>query len=463
MTGVERDLGRIGVTAPVLRVPHHHAHAASARLALPDGEAAVLTADGMGEWTTAASWRVTPHELVRLAHAAYPHSPGKAYSAVTAWLGFRPESEEGKTMGLAAYGDPESPEAAFARALLRPDERRILRVALGRFSFPTGSPRLYGRLFLETLGPARAPGEPLRPADASVARGLQDAVEEVFGRAAERLLERTGATHLGLAGGLFLNCALNGAIARRVRARVSPSVAGDAGAAWGAAAVAHARAAGTPAAPLTTLRLGHRIGAFEAQAAVQGRGAVRHADEDALAHAVARRLAEGCIVGVARGAAEFGPRALGGRSVLASPRRTQLRDEVNRRKGREAWRPLAPVVREGETRWFEDLADSPWMIRTFRATAEARARLPGIVHADGTARVQTVARSGDPFLVALLRHLEALGEPPAVINTSLNRPGEPIANTALEALAAAEAMGLDALAVDLWLLDLPPRSRPPQG
>jgi carbamoyltransferase len=162
---------------------------------------------------------------------------------------------------------------------------------------------------------------------------------------------------------------------------------------------------------------------------------------------VARRLAAGETVAVARGRAEFGPRALGGRSVLASPTTTQRRDRLNALKGREAWRPLAPVVRDDASRWFHDLRPSPHKILTFVATDTARREIPGAVHADGTARVQTVGPGGDPFLRALLEALEANDHPPAVLNTSLNRPGEPIADTADQAVAAARAMRLDAIVV----------------
>jgi carbamoyltransferase len=154
------------------------------------------------------------------------------------------------------------------------------------------------------------------------------------------------------------------------------------------------------------------------------------------------------VVGVARGRAEFGPRALGGRSVLASPTSTAKRDDVNARKGREAWRPLAPIVREEDSRYFTLPGPSPHMITTGLATDEAKQRIPGVVHVDGTARVQTVARGGDPFLRALLDALEVLGAPPVVINTSLNRRGEPIVDTAEQAFAAAKAMGLDALVLE---------------
>jgi carbamoyltransferase len=448
MARIACRLRDVGIAAPLHRVPHHLAHAASASLVLHGEPGVVLTADGMGEWTTAATWAFDGRTFRRLRRAVYPHSAGKVYAAVTAWLGFRAESDEGKTMGLAAYGDPDAPGATFTRSLLRPDARRILRVDTGSFGYPWGEARLFGDAFLDRLGPARSPDAPLRPGDADVARGVQDAVEDVFFAAARLALEQTGAGQLAVAGGIFLNCALNGHLHRALDARILPfPVAGDAGAAWGAAAWVHRRLTGRAAAPLSTLRLGTDL-------ALPATGPEGSVADDELARTVASRIAAGAIVGVARGRAEFGPRALGARSILASPCSTEMRDRLNRHKGRESWRPLAPVVRAGGTAFFREATDSPWMILTFPATARGREALPGAVHADGTARVQTVDRERAPFLHAVLDALEARGHPAAVLNTSLNRPGEPIVDTAEEAMKAARAMRLDALVVGDTLHDL---------
>lgn len=458
MASLERRLVERGIRAPVHRVPHHLAHAASAALVLPDATGAFVTADGMGEWTTATIGRVIGGVPTALAHANYPHSPGKAYSAVTSWLGFRAEADEGKTMGLAAYGDPGSRAAEFTRSLLRPDARTLLRADTSKFDFPWGRTRLYGEAFLRELGPARRDGEPLRAGDADAARGIQDAVEAFALAAARRVLAETGAGALGLAGGLFLNCAMNGRLARETPVPVHPfPVAGDAGAALGAAALVHRRATGMPAAPLSTLRLGTDVTAADA-AATLAEGSDVVLDDPTLAREVARRLARGELVGVCRGRAEFGPRALGGRSVLARADDPSVRDRLNDQKGRERWRPVAPVVREAElARWFEAPRPSPHMITTLRVNAAgASGPLRGAVHADGTARVQSVTADDEPFLAAVLAEGRALGLE-AILDTSLNRRGEPIVDTAPEALEAARAMGLDALVVADRVRDLRPR------
>ncbi len=456
MGSLEARLRAFGIRAPVHRVRHHEAHAASAALVLPGASGAVVTADGMGEWDTAALWRVADGVPTRLSTASYPDSPGKVYAAVTAWLGFRAEADEGKTMGLAAYGDPRGAAARFTRTLLRPDPERLLRVDLDRLGFPWGEARLYGDAFVEALGPARRPEEALRAGDADAARGVQDAVEEFALAAARRVLEATGARALGLAGGLFLNCALNGRLARELSVPVHPfPAAGDAGAALGAAALVHRRETGAPARPITSLRLGGAIEAADARRVLDAASDLE-LDEGTLARAVAERLARGALVGVARGRAEFGPRALGGRSVLARADDPAVRDRLNDRKGRERWRPVAPVLLEADLpRWFDDPRPSPHMITTLRVNAAGReGPLRGAVHADGTARVQSVARDDDPFLYALLGETASRGVP-VLLDTSLNRRGEPIVETAEEALAAAVAMRLDAIVVGNRLRDLP--------
>lgn len=459
MARAEDTLAELGIEAPVQRVPHHRAHAASARLVLPDGEGLVLTADGMGEWSTATTW-LAANGLQSLRKSSFPHSAGKAYAAVTQWLGFTPERDEGKTMGLAGYGDPSAAEARALASCLGHDASRLLHVDLAWFAFQFGEATRYGRNMVERLGPPRLPSAPLEDRHRHAARGIQTAVE----RWAEDALrhecaQRPSAGNVGVAGGLFLNCALVGVLQRALQVPIHPfPVAGDAGAAWGAAAHVYEQLAGTRAAPLGSLRLGTEIGSAEVDETCRGRKASAHLDVTALAAAVVDRLARGRIVGVARGRSELGPRALGGRSVLALPRSIEVRDEVNRRKGREAWRPLAPIVREGDDSWFEGLQASPYMIRTFRATARARREAPGIVHVDGTARVQTVGSGADDdaFLGQLLAGLAARGLPDILLNTSLNRPGEPLVERAREALATAEAIGLDALVLGDRLLELSP-------
>ena len=464
MRSIERRVRELGIAAPVRRVPHHAAHAASAALVVPSASGPVLTADGMGEWTTAAHWRVDHGVPTCLRAATYPHSPGKAYAAVTAWLGFRPEADEGKTMGLAALGDPHAPAARFTRSLLVAGPDGLPRVDVAKFGFPWGEARLWGDAFLKALGPPRRADEPLRPGDADAARGIQDAVEALSLAALERVGAEPGEV-VGAAGGLFLNCAMNGRLAiaarERLRCAFQPfPVAGDAGAAVGAAALVHRTATGRPADPVTTLRLGTAVSPDEAWTLLGPRGG-RRFDLPDLAAEVARRVADSRLVGVARGRAELGPRALGGRSVLARADDPATRDRLNDHKGRERWRPVAPVLLEEDlARGFDPVFPSRFMITTLRARAEAASgALRGVVHTDGTARVQSVTDADEPFFAGVLRALAPLGHL-AVTNTSLNRRGEPIVNDAAQALAAAEAMRLDALVAEDVLIDFVPFPSP---
>ncbi len=455
MRGLEGHLRSEGFTAPVHRIPHHLAHAASAALALPAGTGGIITADGMGEWTTAATWRADAYRPQRLRRAVYPHSPGKAYAAVTQWLGFVPESGEGKTMGLAAYGDATSSRYLRALDLLAYDDASLCRVPRGMYGFPWGASQLYGSRFLAAFGPACAGADALAEGGADVALGMQHAIERWAWLATRDLGTPENSFALGAAGGLFLNCAMNGTLrelhARHGRTFQPFPVAGDAGAAWGAAAEVQRRLGAAPATRLGSLYVGHDITAAEASTVGEGAGFVRHDDVASLANAAAERIAAGEVLAVARGRAEFGPRALGNRSVLASPTTRASRDRVNERKGREGWRPVAPIVRLEDTRWFEGQVASRYMILTFEATEQAKREIPGVIHEDGTARVQTVAEGENDFVRALLDALEARGHPPVVINTSLNRRGEPIVNTAEQALTAARAMKLDGVVVGDWM------------
>jgi len=432
-----RDLRAAGIDAPVRYVDHHFAHAVQAHRFGPSDDAALLTADGMGEWTTTALWQAEPFR--RLAARTYPHSLGKVYAAVTQHLGFVPDADEGKTMGLAAYGGTDL--VAPFRELLRADPDRLYRVALEGFAYPRGRTRMAGAPFDRRFGPPRAPDGPLEPRHADLARAVQEVTEEVVLAVAQDLRARTGADHLGLAGGLFLNCALNGRLAREAgfRSVFAFPAAGDAGAAAGAAAFV----AKMPRTGLETAYLGDGFDLPAIDAALDGRR-FRFAADPAAAAAAA--LAEGRIVGWFSGRMEFGPRALGARSILADPRDPAIKDRLNRTvKFREDFRPFAPaVLAEHADAWFEDVSASPFMLFTFRVRPEARGRIPGVVHEDGTARVQTVAPRASPFR-RLLEAFAARTDTPVVLNTSFNVRGEPIVRTPAEALACFDRTAIDVL------------------
>ncbi len=449
IANLPRDLADAGIRAPVAHVEHHFAHAVQAHRFGPEDEAAILTADGMGEWTATATWRAGREGLARIAERSYPQSLGKVYAAVTQHLGFRPDADEGKTMGLAPYGRP-----AFVRAfrgIVRPDPLRLYRIDLEAFDYPRGRTNMAGTPFARRFGPAREPEAPIEPRHEDLAHAAQAVLEETLVEVARGLKGR----HLGLAGGLFLNCALNGRLAREASFDslfVFPA-AGDAGAAAGAAAWV----AGMERTELKDALLGDAFDARATNAALEGRAARTVADAPAAA---ARAIAEGKVVGWFQGRMEFGPRALGARSILADPRDPEIKDRLNRTvKFREAFRPFAPaVLEESATEWFLSPRPSPFMLLVFQVRPERRATIPGVVHVDGTARVQTVGQGTGPFR-RLLEAFAARTGVPLVLNTSFNVRGEPIVRTPAEAITCFDRSGIDVLVMGDRLLE----KRGPRG
>jgi len=443
-----RDLAEVGVTAPLEHVEHHFAHAVEALRFGPRDEAAILTADGMGEWTAAATWRADSRGIAAISERSYPQSLGKVYAAVTQHLGFRPDADEGKTMGLAPYGRATLMPAF--REILGPDPERLYRIDLEAFAYPRGRTVMAGAPFARRFGPAREPEAPIERRHEDLAFAAQAALEETLLDVSRRLPRGASPSsseggHLGLAGGLFLNCALNGRIAREAgfdSLFVFPA-AGDAGAAAGAAAWV----AGMERTEIRHAFLGDGFDAHAISKALEGRGARTVADPSALA---AGALADGKVVGWFQGRMEFGPRALGARSILADPRDPSIKDRLNREvKFREAFRPFAPsVLEEHAADWFLSPRPSPFMLLTFSVRPERRAEIPGVVHVDGSARVQTVGR--DPEILPFRRLIEAFRARtgvPLLLNTSFNVRGEPIVRTPAEALACFDRSGIDLLVV----------------
>ena len=444
VAGLADDLKEIGIVAPVHHIDHHLAHAVQAHRFGPADNAALLTVDGMGEWTAAAIWQAAGDRPTLLRSRSFPHSVGKFYSAITQHLGFRPESGEGKTMGLAPYGRDRLVDAM--RTILQPDAERLYRVDLDAFDYPWGRARMTGDAFAEQFGPARGPHDPLEAGHQDLAFAAQVVLEEVMLEVARRLREKTGAKHLGLAGGTFLNCVLNARLrdeAGFATQFVFPA-AGDAGAAAGAAAWV----ARMPRTELTNVYLGEAFGAGRIDQALEGRRFEIAGDP---ADVAAEALAKGQLVGWFSGRMEFGPRALGARSILADARDPEVHDRLNRTvKFREDFRPLAPAaLLHKAAEWFEGVTPSPFMLETFQVREKFRQRIPSVVHVDGSARVQTVAEGdGHPAFLRLLERFEARTGVPLVVNTSFNVRGEPIVRTPEEALDLFERTALDLLVIE---------------
>jgi carbamoyltransferase len=430
-------------------VDHHTAHIESAFWPSGFEEAAALTIDGAGEAETTVLARVDERALTRLHAARYPFSVGKVWEAVTDWLGWRPTRDEGKVMGLAPYGDDRFVEK-FAR-VFGPRTNGTFHQDLSYFAFQRGGQRLVSEKFIAEFG---APGT--RDAEAAdhhraVAFALQRQTEEVVLALARRLREETKLPRLVMAGGVALNCVANG---RLVHEGIFEDVfiqpaAGDDGACLGAAFHVSHRRLGVARGPAMRHAFhGPGFDEKDALAAAAARGLTPQRPADVVAH-TADLLAKGEIVGWMQGRMEYGPRSLGHRSILANPCSPDAKDVVNRLvKFREGFRPFAPSVPlERAAEWFEDARPSPYMLLSFRTRAERRAQIPGVVHVDGSARVQTVERETDPRFHALLTAFGERTGVPVLLNTSFNVRGEPIVCSPAEALDALLRTGLTAVVV----------------
>lgn len=439
----------LGLEVPVTICRHHEAHAASAFFFSGFRDAAVLTADGVGAWSTTVYGRYRGTAFERLDTVSFPHSLGLLYSTLTSYLGFRVLDGEYKVMGLASYGEPRHLDEIFQLVAMGPEGQFLLNRRYfdfnGRRMFTPSLPELFGR-------PPRAPGAPIEPFHQDVARSLQLALEEILLEKLGWLQERCGLERLCLAGGVALNAVANGRIRREgpfSEVFVQPA-AGDAGACLGAAALAHVERTGRAPdpGPMTSVAWGPTCG-DDAIGRLLAATELRHSDfrgrEDALLDHVAEALDAGALVGWFHGAMEMGPRALGQRSILADPRDPQVRERLNRRiKQREDFRPFAPsVLAEQAADHFALVGPAPFMLETTAVTSTAS--LPAITHVDGSARPQTVDREALPRFAALLDAYDRRTGCPMVVNTSFNRAGEPIVCTPADALRCFIEAGLDLL------------------
>jgi len=448
----------------ILFTGHHQAHAAAAFLTAPTRRAAILTADGVGEWATLTVGHGERRPdggtaITLLREVRYPHSLGMLYSTFTAYLGFAVNEDEYKIMGLAAYGRPTMTGAV--RKLIRRTPDGAFALDMDYFEYQTTAARSYSPRFVELFGRPRNPYEPIdvetaegqRFADcaASVQRVLEDTLVEMT-----RALQReTGLSDLCLAGGVALNGVANARIlAESGFERVFvPSAPGDAGCALGAALYADRIYLGNPDRDVPDHPFwGPPVDAEElARAAREDGQTVEELDDAVLIERIADQLAAGRIVGWMDGASEFGPRALGHRSILAAPHSGEMRDRLNRDiKDREEFRPFAPVTPiETADRYFElppgGARLARFMSGVFPVRPEWRARLAAITHVDGSARLQALEREMAPRLHALLEAYGRRSGIPVLLNTSFNVAGEPIVNRALEGYSTFRRCGIDAL------------------
>ncbi len=471
---------------------HHESHAASAFFPSPFEEAAILTLDGVGEWATASVGHGRGSRISHSHEMRFPHSLGLLYSAFTYFCGFRVNSGEYKLMGLAPFGEPRHVATIMERLLdLRKDGS--FRLDLSFFDYCAGL-TMTSRKFEQLFGGApRLPESAITQRECDLAASIQEVAEIIMLRMATHAHRLTGSKNLCLAGGVALNCVGNGRILRESpfeRLWIQPA-SGDAGGALGAALFVWYQLLGnerTPRAPDGQLGslLGPSFGARETEALLRGKNAVyRHFEgEQALCAEVAQLIAGGKIVGWMQGRMEFGPRALGNRSILGDARNREMQSTMNLKiKFRESFRPFAPIVlRERAHEYFElkPGEESPYMLivspvradkrLTHKAGAtglaritEVRSVVPAITHVDNSARIQTVDRERNPRLFELLTAFDAITGCPVIINTSFNVRGEPIVCTPEEAYNCFMATNIDALVIDDFLLlkeEQPKESRP---
>jgi carbamoyltransferase len=483
---LRRELSIVGDVSkralpPLLFSEHHRSHAASAFFPSPYRRAAVLCLDGVGEWATTTTWRGSDNQLQALWQIDFPHSLGLLYSAFTYFTGFRVNSGEYKLMGLAPYGEPRYVDVILDQLLDLKDDGTF-RLNMDYFDYCTGLEMTNRRFDALFEGPRRQPEGPITEREMDLAASIQTVTEEAVLRLSRALHAETGERRLCLAGGVALNCVANGRVQREGPFDdiwVQPA-AGDAGGAVGAAfAVWHEYEAQPRSAAdqdqMAGALLGPRFDNDQVASRLTALAAVyERLDEIELLERVATLLAQGDVVGWFQGRMEFGPRALGARSILADARSPRMQSILNDRiKFRESFRPFAPAILVHRVAdWFEHTRPSPYMsftvplrreLRIDSAEAERaltgldrigleRSRLPAVTHVDYSARVQTVDATGNPRFFALLEAFEALTGCPVLINTSFNVRGEPIVCTPEDAYRCFMSTGMDHLVIEDCLL-----------
>jgi carbamoyltransferase len=480
---VQDSASRVGTVPPLLFAEHHESHAASAFYPSPFESAAILCLDGVGEWATTSAWRGQLAEIEPLWEIPFPHSLGLLYSAFTYHAGFKVNSGEHKLMGLAPYGEPTYAAAIYDH-LIDVKADGTFRLNLDYFDYCTGFEMTNGRFAALVGGPPRGPDAPITRRELDLARSIQVVTEEIMLRLARTVHAQTGLENLCLAGGVALNCVASGRILREGPFRrmwIQPA-AGDAGGALGAALAAWHRFGRQPRTPASDLDAmsGSLLGPSFSNDEIESLLAARRApydrvDDERLFDRVARELAAGKVVGWFQGRMEFGPRALGARSILGDPRSPSMQSTMNLKiKFRESFRPFAPsVLRERLNHYFELDTDTPYMLlvapvhgrvrvtpppgsealRGLDRLRVVRSAIPAVTHVDYSARIQSVDRETNPRYRRLLEAFEALTGCGVLVNTSFNVRGEPIVCTPDDAYRCFMRTAMDVLVMENCVLE----------
>lgn len=438
----------------IVYTPHHMAHMSGSFFISPFEEAAVLSLDARGEETSIMLGHGRGDEIRKIKEIKHPHSLGYLYTTFTQYLGFKANRDDGKVMGLSAYGEPTYYEDIMK--MVRLSTEGGFELDLSYFNFYVWRPRRYSDKFLELLGPERTAEEPITDRHRDLASSIQKVLEQCSLHIARHLHKVTGARNLCLAGGVGMNSVLNGFLLRnspfqRIYVPAGPD---DGGMSLSVTRyIRHVMEGKARNGPLEHDFLGpefsrHQVRAFltqTKQAYVECADAPRQAAE---------MISRGKIIGWFQGRMEFGQRALGNRSILADPRDPSMKDRINREvKNREDFRPFAPSVLEEESgAYFDSSHPSPFMQLVYNVLPAKRSQVPAITHVDGTARVQTVSRKHSEHYWRLIHEFSKLTGVPMVLNTSFNKRGEPIVCTPEDAFRTFHSTGLDALFIGDFLV-----------
>ena len=446
----------LGITCDILFVEHHLSHAGSSFLVSPFKEAAILTVDGVGEWATATYGVGRGNKVEIFKEIRYPDSLGLLYSAFTYYLGFRVNSAEYKVMGLAPYGKPRY-AGLIKDKLIDIKKDGSFKLNMDYFAY-NYSLTMINKRFEELFGgPPRKPESEIREKDKDIASSIQKITEEVMVNMARHIYEKTGMKRLCMAGGVALNCVANAEIMKKVPFEdifIQPA-SGDAGGAIGVASFIYHSILGHPRNfVMGSAYLGPEFTDEEIRACLLNNKAdFEELREEELIDIVSRLIAAGKIIGWFQGRMEFGPRALGNRSILADARDPEAKKRINQRiKFREIFRPFAPTILDYKAKDFFNLdRPSPFMLLVADIKGDKKI-IPSATHVDGTARVQTISRKDNTLYYDLVERFYKVTQCPVIINTSFNVRGEPIVCTPQDAYNCFMKTGIDVLAIGKFLV-----------
>jgi carbamoyltransferase len=461
------------ISAKIHNVEHHLAHIASAFFASDFHESAVASVDGFGDFASGAWGRANGSTIDIMSRVHYPHSLGVFYQAMTQWLGFPFYGDEYKVMGLAPYGEPRYTSKIHELVRLFPDGKYGLNqdfftVKDGiEYTWSGGQPEfgpLYSPVLEDHLGPARDKDDPLEQFHKDVARSVQEVFEDAYFNLLNALHAVVPSPNLCLAGGCAMNSVANGKVYDRTpfTSMYLPAAAGDAGGAVGTALLISEELGESVERPIMGAYLGpgfsrdslqETMTRFDVELGSAGAQTIEYADQTELVDVVAQALAHGAVVGWFQGRMEWGPRALGARSILADPRRIEMKDVLNLKvKRRESFRPFAPsIVREAVPEWFETDDDVPFMMQVFKVQEHRRPQLQATTHVDGSGRLHTVAHDVNPIYWELINRFGAITGVPVVLNTSFNE-NEPVVCKPEEAINTFLRTNIDMLVLGPFVI-----------